>query len=164
MKVIIINGPMGVGKTAAGKYIARNTDGCAFIDGDMCMDIHPFVGNKETKAMAVDNILHLTGNYSRCTVCSMVVLVWLMDDEWVRDSIIKGMTDMSCDITSVTLVCDSDELVKRWKNDKSCEWRTDDWLNVSLRSLPLSSTLENTIDTTELSIEQTAEAIMKLLP
>lgn len=34
MKVIMINGPMGVGKTTVGKYIAENNAGTAFIDGD----------------------------------------------------------------------------------------------------------------------------------
>ncbi len=34
MKVIILNGPMGVGKTAVGKYIAEHIPGTAFIDGD----------------------------------------------------------------------------------------------------------------------------------
>ncbi len=34
MKIIILNGPMGVGKTAVGKYIAEATPGTAFIDGD----------------------------------------------------------------------------------------------------------------------------------
>ena len=59
MRVIIINGPMGVGKTVTGKHIAEKNPGTAFIDGDWCMDIHPFVGNRETKAMAVDNILQI---------------------------------------------------------------------------------------------------------
>ena len=77
MKVIILNGPMGVGKTTVGKYIADHHPGTAFIDGDWCLDIHPFVGNQETKAMAVDNILHMIGNYQKCSVCNMVVLVWL---------------------------------------------------------------------------------------
>ncbi|MDE7274978.1 MAG: hypothetical protein K2N95_18365 [Lachnospiraceae bacterium] len=45
MRVIIINGPMGVGKTTVGKYIAANYSGTAFIDGDWCFDLHPFVGN-----------------------------------------------------------------------------------------------------------------------
>ena len=44
MRVIIINGPMGVGKTVTGKRIAEKNPGTAFIDGDWCMDIHPFIG------------------------------------------------------------------------------------------------------------------------
>ena len=67
MKIIIINGPMGVGKTTIGKCIANKNPKTAFIDGDWCMDLHPFVGNRETKSMAVNNILHMVDNYSKCT-------------------------------------------------------------------------------------------------
>ena len=71
MKVIIINGPMGVGKTTVGKYIAEKYEGTAFIDGDWCLDIHPFGGNRETKEMAIDNILHMIDNYRKCSMCKM---------------------------------------------------------------------------------------------
>ena len=35
MKIIVINGPMGVGKTTVGKAIADRYPGTAFIDGDL---------------------------------------------------------------------------------------------------------------------------------
>ena len=91
MKVFIINGPMGVGKTTVGKFIADHHPGTAFIDGDWCMDIHPFVGNPETRAMAADNILHMISNYQKCSVCNMVVLAWLMDDPQVIQRIMDGL-------------------------------------------------------------------------
>ncbi|MBR5266204.1 MAG: AAA family ATPase [Clostridia bacterium] len=161
MKVIIINGPMGVGKTTVGKYIADTYAGTAFIDGDWCMDIHPFVGNRETKTMAVDNILHLIRNYQKCSVCKMVVLAWLMDDDWVYKAITDGIADMGLTANSVTLICRKDELISRWKNDTKCEWRTDDWLDMSIRSLTYFSSRDNCIDTTDLSVSQVAQAIMK---
>lgn len=160
MKVVIINGPMGVGKTTIGKYIAENNIGTAFIDGDWCLDIHPFVGSRETKIMAIDNILHMIDNYRKCSVCQMIVLVWLMDDQWVRQSITDGISNMELEINSVTLVCAKNELIRRWKNDDKCEWRTDKWLEISLKSLSYFSALENCIDTSELSISQVAETIM----
>ena len=161
MKVIIINGPMGVGKTTVGKYIADTHEATAFIDGDWCMDIHPFVGNRETRAMAVDNILHLIKNYKNCSMCKMVVLVWLMDDEWVYKSITDGIADMNLDIHGITLICSKDELISRWKNDNKCEWRTDEWLDVSIRSLDYFSLRDNCIDTTDLSVSQVAHIIAK---
>ena len=160
MQAIIINGPMGVGKTTVGQYIAEKFPGTAFIDGDWCLDIHPFVGNCETKAMAVDNILHMMGNYSRCSACKMVVLVWLMDDAWVRDAIFDGVRSLGLELNAVTLMCGEDELVHRWKNDKTCPWRTDEWLAVSKKSLSGFARLDNCLDTTGLTVAQVAERIM----
>ena len=155
MKVIIINGPMGVGKTVTGKLIAEKNPGTAFID------LHPFVGNHETKAMAVDNILHMIGNYQNCSECKMVVLVWLMDDEWVLQRLMDGLDTLQAEAKCVTLVCDQESLIRRWKNDHDCEWRTDQWLAVSLKSLPHFASMENTIDTSRLSADSVADLIMQ---
>ena len=160
MKVIVLNGPMGVGKTSVGKYIADTHAGTAFIDGDWCLDLHPFVGNRETKTMAIDNILHLINNYRKCSLCKMIVLVWLMDDEWVRQSIVDGISSMNLEVQYVTLMCDRDELVRRWKNDDRCEWRTDEWLAVSLKSLLQFASQKGIIDTTGLSIRGVAEMLV----
>ena len=160
MKVIILNGPMGVGKTTVGKYIADQNPGTAFIDGDWCMDIHPFAGNQETKAMAIDNILHMIGNYQKCSVCSMVVLVWLMDESWVIQRMREGLSDLRAEVKDVTLICDRENLIKRWNNDQNCEWRTDEWLDVSLKSLHGFASMDNTIDTSGLAVSQIADLIM----
>ena len=159
MKAIVINGPMGVGKTTVGKILADRHPGTAFIDGDWCMDLHPFVGSRETKEMAVDNILHLAGNYRKCSACSMVVLAWLMDDPWVCRRITEGFSALQMEVKNVTLVCDGESLTARWKNDRSCEWRTEDWLQVSLKSLPRFAEMENVLDTSGVSAGRIAEII-----
>ena len=161
MKVIVINGPMGVGKTATGKRIAEKIPGTAFIDGDWCMDIHPFVGNRETKAMAVDNILHMIGNYRKCSGCGMVVLAWLMDEEWVLRSVLGGLGELEAEVTGVTLVCGRETLISRWRNDHGCEWRTDQWLEVSLASLRRFASMDNAVDTDGLSVDCVADMILK---
>ncbi len=161
MKVIIINGPMGVGKTTVGKFIADHFPGTAFIDGDWCMDIHPFIGNNETKAMAIDNILHMIGNYQKCSLCSMVVMAWLMDDPWVIQRIMDGLSTLQAEVKSVALVCDRENLIRRWNQDRGCDWRTDEWLSISLKSLPDFAAMDQVIDTSDLSVEQVAEQIMR---
>lgn len=160
MNVVIINGPMGVGKTTVGKYIADLHPGTAFIDGDWCLDLHPFVGDQETKAMAVDNILHMIKNYKNCSVCQMIVLVWLIDEEWVYQHIIDGICALHLKPVSVTLLRSEEQLIQRWRQDKTCEWRIDQWLEISLKSLPYFSALENCIDTSRLSISETADRIV----
>ena len=161
MKVIILNGPMGVGKTTVGRHIAGRYPGTAFIDGDWCMDIHPFVGSRETKAMAVDNILHMIRNYRDCSVCSMVVLVWLMDEAWVTRRMEEGLAALQVEVRSVTLVCDRENLIRRWESDQDCEWRTDDWLKVSLKSLSGFASMENAVDTSGLPVDRIAELVME---
>ena len=161
MKIIVLNGPMGIGKTTVGKTIAGRNPGTAFIDGDWCMDIHPFVGTRETKAMAVDNILHMISNYRKCSVCSMVVLAWLMDDPWVLRAVMEGIDGMQAEVKNVTLVCSRESLIRRWKSDQHCDWRTDEWLNVSLKSLPKFAAMEHVIDTSNLSADQVADLIMQ---
>lgn len=163
MKVIIINGPMGVGKTTVGKYIAEKCTGTAFIDGDWCFDIHPFVGNQETKTMAIDNILHMIANYRKCSICNMIVFVWLMDERWVYQKIADGISNMELEAKNFTLVCDKNTLINRWENDKNCEWRTNEWLEVSLKSLSFFSLFENCIDTSGLTIDMIADMIMHLI-
>ncbi len=161
MKIIILNGPMGVGKTTVGKTIADRFPGTAFIDGDWCMDLHPFVGNSETKEMAIDNILHMIRNYRDCSQCEMVVLAWLMDDEWVISQLIKGVEALRMDIKSVTLVCDESQLKKQWKEDSSCPWRTDEWLNISIRSLEFFQSREDSINISGKAVNDVADMIMQ---
>ena len=148
--------------TCVGTYIAEHIPGTAFIDGDWCLDIHPFIGNRETKAMAVDNILHMIGNYKKCSECKMIVLVWLMDNAWVYDAIVEGIKKLELEIQSVTLTCNDASLTDRWKNDKECPWRTDKWLTDSRDSLAYFSGQDNALDTTDLTIEAVAERIIDL--
>ena len=161
MKVIVINGPMGVGKTTVGKRVADRAPGTAFLDGDWCMDIHPFVGNRETKAMAVDNILHMIGNYQKCSECRMAVVAWLMDDDRVVRSLTDGLSALGAEARCVTLLCDAEILAERWKNDRDCPWRTEEWLKASLSSLPYFASRRDILDTTWLDPDQAAEMILR---
>lgn len=78
------------------------------------------VGNRETKTMAIDNILHMIGNYRKCSICKRILLVWLMDDEWVCQGITGDITSLGLEVKTAVLVCDNETLIKRWNNDKNC--------------------------------------------
>lgn len=41
------------------------------------------------------SILHMIGNYKKCSECKMIVLVWLMDQAWVYDAIIERTANTS---------------------------------------------------------------------
>ena len=51
--LIVLNGPMGVGKTTVGKELCRRLTPSIFLDGDWCWDLHPFSVTDATKALVV---------------------------------------------------------------------------------------------------------------
>jgi len=102
----------------------------------------------------------LEGRQPKCSECKMIVLVWLMDQAWVYDSIIEGIKKLDLEIKSLTLTCSKATLTDRWQNDKVCPWRTDDWLKISTGSLDYFTKLDNTLDTSNLSIKEAAQKIM----
>ena len=75
-----------------------------------------------------------------------------------RSEVIKNL---GLEIKSVTLICDKETLIDRWKNDKACPCRTDEWLKISMDSLSYFSGLANKLDTTNLTIEKNAEKNIK---
>jgi 2-phosphoglycerate kinase len=51
--LIIVGGTMGVGKTATCRELQKILPRNVFLDGDWCLDMHPFVVTEETKAMVM---------------------------------------------------------------------------------------------------------------
>ena len=71
-RLILVGGPMGVGKTTACQLLKQRLPRCAFLDGDWCWDMHPFVVTDETRAMVMDNIVHLLSGFQY----SPVICCW----------------------------------------------------------------------------------------
>ena len=71
-----------------------------------------------------------------------------------------GLSALRAEVKSVTLTCDRETLIRRWKNDHNCEWRTDHWLEISLKSLPYFTSMKDVIDTSNLSVERVAGMIL----
>lgn len=110
--------------------------------------------------MAIDNILHMIDNYRKCSICKMIVLVWLMDEQWVYQKIADGISNMGLEVKNTVLVCNENNLIDRWKKDKKCEWRTQEWLEISLKSLLFFSSLQDSIDTSDLAVDTVADMVV----
>ena len=161
-KYIVINGTMGAGKSTIGRRISELLGRSAFIDGDFVVELHPFIGIEETMSMQRDNIFHMSKNYYNFDKCDSVVLSWTMD-EVGADIIISEMSKLNFQVYHFILTCSSEVLSERWRNDHTCDWRTDENLSMAIEILNKFNNRMDCIfiDTSELSIGAVAKEIIE---
>ena len=112
--------------------------------------------------MAIDNIIHMTKNYNICSECDTIVLSWIMSENTI-EKIFFGLKDIELKKYCITLICDKEALIERWKNDKMVEWRNDEWLNESIKSLEdfKKRINKNLIDNSKMSIDDVINKIIE---
>lgn len=158
--LIMLNGPMGVGKTTVGRLLKNKLHKSVFLDGDWCWDIHPFTVTPETKAMAIDNVIYLLRNFLGCSEIEVVIFNWVMDRQEVYQSLLTGLADKEFELLPITLLCSEEALDKRWYADTVNDWRVEEWLEVSRKSLHWFSERDTLrLDTSDLTADQVAERI-----
>ena len=156
----LIGGPMGVGKTSVGRALQQLLPNCAFLDGDWCWDMKPFFVTDETKAMVMDNICHVLGNFLRCSAFDNVVFCWVMHQQAIVDEILSRLPLEGVQVHSISLVCSSEALTQRLQKDIEAGLRRPDVIDRSLSYLPLYENLDTQkVDTTGLSLEEIIETI-----
>ena len=154
----LIGGPMGVGKSSAGRLLRDRLPRSVYLDGDWCWDARPFVVTEETKAMVLQNIRFLLENFLRCSEYENVVLTWVMHRQEILDELTRKLPD--CETIAVSLLCAEAELRRRLERDIAAGLREPDVLERAAAYLPLYAALRSfKLDTTCLSPEETAEAI-----
>lgn len=135
-RLILICGPMGVGKTTVSRELQKRLPGCALLDGDWCWDMRPFVVNDETKAMALDNIRHLLNGFLRCGAVENIVFCWVMQEQGIIDSVLSGLELEGVEARVFALVADEAALTARIRGDVDRGVRQEDVLARSLDYLP----------------------------
>lgn len=159
----LIGGPMGVGKTAVCQELKRLLQRSCFLDGDWCWDMHPFSVTPETKAMVMDNIVHLLSNFLRCGEIDHVIFGWVMHEQAIIDDLLARLPLDDCEVIPVSLICNPATLTARLKKDIGAGVRTPDVIARSLARLEQYGQLNtHRIDTTSMTIAETAQAILSL--
>ena len=72
-RLIVVNGTMGVGKTAVCREAAKRLIPGVFLDGDWCWDMNPFSVTDETKKMVLDNICYVLNNFIKCSLFENII-------------------------------------------------------------------------------------------
>lgn len=159
----LIGGPMGVGKTATSKELKSMLPSSVMLDGDWCWDMHPFVVTDETKAMVMDNIAYLLGNFIRCSAFSHVIFCWVMHEQSIIDQLLSKIPVKGVRVVSLSLLCSPAELSRRLQSDIDVGLRTQDAIARSLERLPLYDALNTRkLYTDGMTAQEAARAILKL--
>ena len=156
----LIGGPMGVGKTAVSRALQQILPNCIFLDGDWCWDMKPFLVTDETKALVMDNICHLLGNFLRCSAFDNVVFCWVMHQQAIVDELLSRLPLADVQVHALSLVCTPEALTERLQADIAAGLREPDVIARSLAYLPLYEALNTTkIDTTDRSVAEIAKNV-----
>lgn len=162
-RLYLIGGAMGVGKTAVCRRLLGDLPRCVFLDGDWCWFADPFVVTEETRAMVMDNIVHMLGNFLRCTAYEHVVFAWVMHEQAIVDEIVSRLGAGDWDVYSISLMASEATLRARLEADVARGIRTADVVARSLARLPLYAAMDTVkIDTDGKTVGQIAQEIRAL--
>ena len=158
--LIFVNGTMGAGKSATCTALRDIMKPAAFLDGDWCWDMRPFTVTDETKAMVMDNISYVLGNFLRCSEYKNIIFCWVMHEREIIDEIISrlDMTDVKFRLFTLTL---SEEALKRHLDaDIAAGKRCSDIFERSRARLPLyEKTGGKKVDVSDIDEKEAARRI-----
>jgi len=161
--LILIGGPMGVGKTSVGNELSKRIKKSAYIEGDLGWKGIPFVLNDINKRKVLDNIIQMI----KVTFASfdVVILGWVMDQQSTIDSINNEFDSKFIQIKSFSIIASSEQITQRLQKDFANGIRKDDGvIERSLARIPLYDNVDSLkIDSTGLTINEVALAIINNL-
>ena len=159
----LIGGTMGVGKTTVCRELKNQLHRSVFLDGDWCWDMNPFVVTEETKAIVLDNITALLGNFLRCSAYDHVIFSWVMHQQSIVDTILGRLDLTDVKVVSVSLVCSREALLQRLYRDVEAGIRQPDILLRSPQRLNLYDSMNTEkIDTSHATVAQAVQEILRL--
>ena len=167
-QLYLVAGTMGVGKTTVCQALKQTLPNSVFLDGDWCWDMHPFQVTSETREMVLQNIGFVLSNFLRCPDYQNILFCWVMDRQDILDEVIRrirpALDDAQAQLFCVTLSVTSQALRQRLQRDIDAGLRQPDIVERSLARLPLYRELSTRkVDVSDLSTEQAARAVLRLL-
>lgn len=160
-KIVLIGGPMGVGKSTVGKALSDKFPNAVYLEGDLGWKNVPFILNDENKKKVLNNIIDMINN--ALNDYEVIILGWVLDYQSTIDYLIKDITDTN--IYSFSLLANEETITQRLENDIKNNIRKDD--GVIQRSLSRIKRYDDVcsfkIDTSFISVEQVVNLIERMM-
>ncbi len=159
-KLILVGGPMGIGKTTISNVLQTSLKPSVWLDGDWCWQMNPWDFSHENKMMVIDNITHILTNYINHTYFKYIIFSWVMHKQSIIDQLLEQLPTEKIDVISLSLICSKEELKQRMLKDL----RTNELIQTSIERLPLYKQLDTIlIDTDKKDIEIVVKQIKKIV-
>lgn len=134
-QLVIVNGPMGVGKSTVCRALLKRLERAVYLDGDWCWNMHPFTVNPENKAMVLRNICFLLRSFLENSQLDTVIFCWVIPELAILEQILEPMQDISIEPRVFTLVCEPSTLRRRLEADVAADRREADCVERGLTYL-----------------------------
>ena len=158
-QLILISGPMGVGKTTAAHELLNNIPRSVWLDGDWCWEQgNHWDFSAENKKMVMDNITYLLGNFLANPNFETVIFSWVMHLPEIHEELLARLEDYDFDVFDISLVCSEDTLRGR------IDGRGSDEVERAMSYLSLYDKLDNIkLDTTDRSPTRVVDDILRVI-
>lgn len=162
--IIFINGTMGVGKTSTSRELQKILPNCAFLDGDWCWNMDPFIVNAETTRMVEDNIQYILNNFLKCSVYENIIFCWVLHEQSIIESILNRLSLTDVNLYKFSLICSEPALTDRLLRDVERGIRTSDVIARSLSKSKNYVKMDTVkIDVSTIDVKQAAQEIKKYI-
>jgi len=114
--------------------------------------------------MVLKNITYLLRNFLTNSSLEYVIFDWVIHYEDIFNLVLQPLSDLEFEVIKITLLCSEETLKKRILNDVQLNLRDGEELSTSLERLELYKNMSTVkIDTTNISINQTVDKILKII-
>ncbi len=141
-RLVIVNGTMGAGKTAVCQALKQLAPPCAFLDGDWCWDMNPFMVTEETKELEMDNIVSMLNGFLACSAFETVIFCWVLHQQAIIDALLARLELSGVEVRLFTLMPAEETLRIHLEKDIAAGIRDPEVLERSLARLPLYEGLD----------------------
>lgn len=164
-KLVVLIGPIGVGKSTTAENFMQQHTKCAYIDADACRAINSFPLTLATKKVVIEKIYCLFKNYLLCIDIEIIVFPYSFHGERkeIFDTVIKRLIDdgITFEMITIVLKCSLDENIKRALTDGRDKERIEREIKNTFRFYDEFN--ESGIDTTNLSPEEVVRQIQTIM-
>jgi broad-specificity NMP kinase len=161
-RLIFVGGAPGVGKTATCTRLYTALQNSICMDGDdLWCKMNPFRVDPTTVTMIEKNVSAVLRNFLEAGF-QHTILCWVLHQQGIVDRLLGSLVDLSFSFTWVTLVCEEDELRRRWAATHS---PASSDLEHACHRLRQTRQLEKShiIDSTEMKVEDVVQAIIRIV-